>query len=430
MSRAQATDPASSAIYTAASTADACRQIWDLFELWHDAPKEISQLRDELAQANEFFSMVQLAVTKCAWVRTADWVGQLTSELEDCFNKAETVVREIQTYLHNLLDVSSTYEVDTSNKKRRTLWLRSHDEINRLRSHLKDAMFGICSVLAILDRYAPKGFNQTHSVTDKHSPGSLGFKPSPPVLERLVEAEGGNFTTPNLLITDISQLQSQPEEAHAMNEVILFNSNKEGSHPESVSEDLALQDSNPERHKSRWAEHKRLGSRGLAFPSSYTRSLCPNDCICACHSVKNSGRWAMQSPLLGSLWIWYRGIARRRIPCSNPQCMSSQSQEKFIRVDVQPPTWLLRATISAFLSFGLPSPELLLRVNKITEVTDVHSFINQLLWAIQREESAHVKHFLQSRLVRADDLYGDPIVGFTPLRLALDRKARDVARLL
>lgn len=146
-------DPASTAINTAANAADACRQIWELCELWHDAPKDIAQLRDELAQANEFFSMVQLAVTKHTWIRTADWVGQLTYELEECLHKAETVVREVQTNLNRLLDVSLSYGIEISNKRRRAMWLRSHDDISRLRSHLKDAMFEICSVLAILDRY-------------------------------------------------------------------------------------------------------------------------------------------------------------------------------------------------------------------------------------------------------------------------------------
>lgn len=146
-------DSVSSAIKTAANAADACRQIWQLREIWHDAPKEISQLRDELAQANEFFNMVQLAVTKHTWPRTADWVGQLTYELEECFHKAEAATGQLRVGIDTLLHVSLTYGLEISNKRRRALWLRRHDEVGMLRKHLKDAMFEICSILALLDEY-------------------------------------------------------------------------------------------------------------------------------------------------------------------------------------------------------------------------------------------------------------------------------------
>lgn len=102
--------------------------------------------------------MVQLTTTKHTWVRTSDWVGQLTYEIEEPFHKADSVVRDVQAHLHSLLDVTMTYGVSISNKRRRALWLRSHEEINELRNHLKDAMFEICSVLALLDKYAPSDF--------------------------------------------------------------------------------------------------------------------------------------------------------------------------------------------------------------------------------------------------------------------------------
>lgn len=145
-------DLASLAITTSANAADACHQIWQLCDLWRDAPIDIMQLRDELARANEFFSMVQLAVTKYTWVRTADWVGQLTYELEECFEKVKTVVRYIQSSLNSLLEVSLAHGLDVCDKRRRVLWLKVHQEIISHRSHLKDVMFDICSMLALLDR--------------------------------------------------------------------------------------------------------------------------------------------------------------------------------------------------------------------------------------------------------------------------------------
>lgn len=159
MNRTQGMDSVSSAINTAANAADACRQIWQLCEIWHDAPKEISQLRDELVQANEFFNMTQLTITKQTWLRTADWVGQLTYELEECFHKAEAATSELRAGMDVLLHVSLTYGIDISNKRRRALWLKRHDEIGNLRKHLKDAMFEICSILALLDKYAPSYHN-------------------------------------------------------------------------------------------------------------------------------------------------------------------------------------------------------------------------------------------------------------------------------
>lgn len=186
----------------------------------------------------------------------------------------------------------------------------------------------------------------------------------------------------------------------------------------------------PERRKSRWVEHKRLGTRNTLLSSFDLRVSCPCGCICACHSMKNWSKSIFYFPFLGTLRVSHSGLLPQHTPCSNPQCQSHQSPEKLVRMDIYPSTWLLRASISIFLSFGLSSPELLLRVNRVTELTDVHSYMNQLLWSLQRDEAEGVKYFLRRRLVRSDDIYGDPVRAFTPLRFALDRRSGEIAKLL
>lgn len=185
-----------------------------------------------------------------------------------------------------------------------------------------------------------------------------------------------------------------------------------------------------DRRKSRWMEHKRLGARSALVPGFELGSSCPDGCICACHSMKNWSKSILYFPFLGTLKVSHSGLLPDRTPCSNPRCQSHQSQEKLVRMDIYPSAWLLRASISIFLSFGLSSPELLLRVNKVTELTDVHSYMNQLLWSLQRDEAEGVKYFLRRRLVRSDDIYGPPDRAFTPLRFALDRRSGEMARLL
>lgn len=229
---------------------------------------------------------------------------------------------------------------------------------------------------------------------------------------------------------DMGSMEPLPERDRGVKHMVAFDSKGESPQPETASPPPALESYNLERHQNQWAEQKRLGARAVTLPGYFSRSLCSDSCICACHSVKNWGRWALHPPFLGSLMISYRGVTQKRIPCSNSRCKSLESQGKLVRMDVHPPTWLVRATMSVFLSFGLPNPELVIRVNRVTEHTDVHSSMNQFLWAIQREEVAGVKHFLQSREVRADDIWGPPAVGLTPLRLALDRKSGEVAQLL
>lgn len=244
-------------------------------------------------------------------------------------------------------------------------------------------------------------------------------------------AKGLSSTIHDFPITDLHPIRPQPEQVHDKGKVVLFNPKKQGLSPRRETAPVALERYNLRRHQGQWVEQKRLGAQAVALPGSFSKSYCSEGCICACHSVKNWGRWTLRStPFLGSLRVSYRGVAWRHVPCSNPRCKSHQSQGKFVRVDIQPPTWLLRATMSVFLSFGLPNPELVIRLNRVTEQTDVHSSMNQLLWAIQREEVVGVQHFLQTREVRADDLYGAPAFGFTPLRLALDRKSEKLARLL
>lgn len=272
------------------------------------------------------------------------------------------------------------------------------------------------------------------SIANVFSSGLSGVDTSLPVMKlNAVQAKGRSPESNNVPVADIDHLSThlKQQQQYGMEKMTVLRGNQESSRPprpESASQ--ALERYNPERHKSRWEEHKRLVSRDATLASSFSRSLCADGCICACHTVKDWGRWAVHFPFLGTLTLSYHGITRRRIPCSNPRCERLQTQAKVVRVDVQPSVWLVRATMSVLLSFGLPSPELVLRVHKVTELSDVHSYINQLLWAVHRAELNGIQHFLQSRLVRADDFYGDPAIGYTPLRLALDRKYGDVARLL
>ncbi|KAJ4416853.1 hypothetical protein N0V82_006492 [Gnomoniopsis sp. IMI 355080] len=263
-----------------------------------------------------------------------------------------------------------------------------------------------------------------------------------------VEANERARPTHNLAIKGIDpdHGEPRPDENHGGNEITRFKGPGHNDMPRRPSSSLILERhhmDDPEQHKSRWIEHKGLGARNTSlsgYSSSSSTSSCPAGCICACHSVKDWGRWILHFPFLGTLMVTHRGVltTKQRTPCSNPRCPRNSAssyplgtgQEKLVRMDIYPSMWLLRATISVFLSFGVPSPELLIRVNKVFEITDVHSSMNQLLWAIQREEPEGVKHFLQSRLVRADDIYGEPSNGFTPLRLALDRKSGEIASLL
>lgn len=148
-------DSASAAANISAAAASACGQIWQLSEIWgHDTPRELSQLRSDLVEANEFFGMVKLATTADhALPRTTDWVGQLTYELEECCHKAETTVRDVQTILNRVLDERySHYGAAVNDKRRRAVWLRDQDEVRRLRGGLKDAMFNICAIFSMLDR--------------------------------------------------------------------------------------------------------------------------------------------------------------------------------------------------------------------------------------------------------------------------------------
>lgn len=245
-----------------------------------------------------------------------------------------------------------------------------------------------------------------------------------------------NFFSHNYPATDTDHVQSDTERSNGEDDIVLFTSNIARVPARRPSAICSLDRHDPERHKSRWIERKQLvgAQEPLLAVSHSSSSSCADGCICACHSAKNSGRWALHFPMLGTLTVSHRGVTQRRTPCSNPRCNSLRSQPqattRVVRMDVQPSMWLLRATISVFLSFGMPSPELVLRVNKVTDNTDVHSFMNHVLWAIQREDAAGVQHFLQSRLVRADDVWGDPVNGFTPMRLALDRRSGEIARLL
>lgn len=276
----------------------------------------------------------------------------------------------------------------------------------------------------------PQISENVQSTTDEYRPENPAAESSSFNMKNAVEGKHAASNNHTLVITD-KEHKKEPsfDEIQGENERVLSEECEGPTHSRKLSSSLALERYNSEQHKSLRDDRKRLGARNTLHPGFSSASSCSAGCICACHAVKGWGRWALHFPHLATLLVTHRGVTKR-IPCSNPRCQSNSFQEKLVRMDIYPSMWLLRATISVFLSFGLPSPELLIRVNKVIEYTDVHSYMNQLLWAIQREESHGVKHFLQSRLVRADDIYGEPLNGFTPLRLALDRKSKEVASLL
>lgn len=162
-----------------------------------------------------------------------------------------------------------------------------------------------------------------------------------------------------------------------------------------------------------------------------THSICAIDCRCACHTTQNYGTWYMPwlSQTLGSLLISYHGTLFWKTGCTDFSCRASLTKPpRWLRASYTLPPWLLRITVSVFVSPGPPSPELLLRViNHLPDMSSPDAFWN-LKSIVGRDDLDALKFSLTNRLASVHDVHR--ATGQTALVNAIREERYDMVKIL
>jgi hypothetical protein len=126
----------------------ASSSLWKLCEKWHNAPRDIFALRDEIDRADRLYTTVQSHILDSSILRSAgsslETVPAAARELDSLLVQGLGVVSRLHDIICQLLD-STARQVESSSsppraksvlKRRRLVWLRSLPTVRYLKKSL------------------------------------------------------------------------------------------------------------------------------------------------------------------------------------------------------------------------------------------------------------------------------------------------------
>ncbi|KAK1749411.1 ankyrin repeat-containing domain protein [Echria macrotheca] len=354
-----------------------------LCERWKDAPKAIYLLRDELDTAETFFSALRVGLGNLPpKLGDGSPTTAMLAELHVLLARSNTILVRLQRILDELLGSSGdalSSDVQSLAKRRKLLWLRRLEEVNKLREKLRRTTHDIGLFMTLLNvqftarvSYDVDTIEESQSalinrlITTMHS--------SQRSVEKAVERAGFDIeeNIDRMLIKSHAALSSQLQLQHTM-------SKAEGD----------------------WTAALQRTITNLRIPSS----LCGPRCLCQCHSARFYGRWQFTGleRVLGSLKITYSGLGLTpRLPCSDARCKDHR-QYSSVMVSYSLPTWLANAVYCLFVSRH-HSPELLLRVHRVVAT---YELVYTIFGRIQFGDVEGVRAAIMSRPSAVHDIDAD-----------------------
>lgn len=139
-------DPFSNALNIASVAVNTCLAAYKLCQVWKDAPKEIYELKDDLARSEDFFQ----GVKHNAMEQIQDNLNEPTKNtngLLELLDKGEIVLVEIRRVLNNLLDASNDCTDAVINRKLKVKWLKHRSHTRRMQKCLREIMVKTCAIL-------------------------------------------------------------------------------------------------------------------------------------------------------------------------------------------------------------------------------------------------------------------------------------------
>lgn len=148
------------ASFTVASvTARAGSTVWQLCEIWQDAPRDIFDLRDDLTRAGEFFLAVQHGLQSALKQENAAGWTSSSGKLEGLLLRGQRITLEIQRILDKLCrhgePLQKRDEGVVTNKliggRGKLEWLTKRNRVYGLRQTLRHDIVEITAALMLLN---------------------------------------------------------------------------------------------------------------------------------------------------------------------------------------------------------------------------------------------------------------------------------------
>ncbi|KAK0615090.1 ankyrin repeat-containing domain protein [Bombardia bombarda] len=134
-------------------TVRAGSKLWDLCDVWRDAPRELYALRDDLTRAQLFFGETEAGIRtmQSATQTYQRWIQQSQLEMEGLLSQGAATLKHIEDVVDDLklfkgvcMDERDPHHVS---KRRKFAWLRNAATVAKLRCELGSVTSGICHLL-------------------------------------------------------------------------------------------------------------------------------------------------------------------------------------------------------------------------------------------------------------------------------------------
>jgi len=133
-------------------------KLWELTEVWRDAPSDIHRLRDDLMHAKDFLGQVRYQIETAS--QSFQTKFQETESLRALFERGRDILAEVQEIVESLrkpsrtidnLPLTDTHHPIVLTKRRRLIWMTKRNRVHRLSNLLKDVTQSICGQLMVLN---------------------------------------------------------------------------------------------------------------------------------------------------------------------------------------------------------------------------------------------------------------------------------------
>jgi hypothetical protein len=136
-------EAAAAVISVAEVAARVSLRLWKLCDAWHDAPKDVHRLREDLARAHEFYDAVRQGMDAGQITRPGSKAPQelllLLQSGRDTLSKIESIVDQVmqgQVVAEQPTGKLQPLKIQSLKARRKVVWLAKSDKLHRLKAEL------------------------------------------------------------------------------------------------------------------------------------------------------------------------------------------------------------------------------------------------------------------------------------------------------
>ncbi|KAK3395161.1 ankyrin repeat-containing domain protein [Podospora didyma] len=412
-------------------------KLWKLSDAWREAPENIYRLRDDITRTKQLLEEIG---QNAAFETPPESQGESPeprADLKILLNQGTAALRRIEEIIERLIrgDSADSNLSQDLGKRRKIIWLRYKEKVAALRKELGIIMSSICHLL--ITRNVRVSAETTTALKGCQSDIQSHISNELESTSERIKTHNSNVVHASgvMTVTHLNDAIESSQNAilqHMDHRLEALGSSIVAAVRQSVTHEMAIYERQLEGRQvthlsngAAWASFNQgLMPMNRQFPPSWT-------CRCPCHSVTgyNLSMTSLYS-VMGSLSVAYHARAFNKGLCQRNICQNHPSTESFkhIRVVYNFPAWLIRVSLSMFLSSNLNgSPQLNIRVvNHLVQenVPEPHRILNHVMF----HDTEGIKRTLIEGRISVNDVWGKFLD--TPLWYAIALKLPDIVRLL